>query len=329
MKTTLSRFAVTAMMFVAFMMLGAGLANAKRGGIPPQCTSVITSCGCTIGAPGNYELGNDLYASQGLTLLSGCIDIEGLHVNLTVNYNIYGSNAGNCFDDNGGIPFGQVRSPKKEQPEHPSFVGVGIHVLNTAANVAITNTESTICGWNYGVESDTTNVNIYGVTSTDNNVGLFLNSATDNSCLHCGLGYNVTGAQIYGGSGNSIAGGDAAFSSKYGYWIDGSKHNMISGNEGFGNGLAGIYLGCSSTANVKSQIPCTMGTDTGNSVIDNGFDENGKYGIAVERESFYNNFDGNEAGSNSKQDIIDGNANCVYNNYLDDNYGTKSPSCIQ
>ena len=29
------------------------------------------------------------------------------------------------------------------------------------------------------------------------------------------------------------------------------------------------------------------------------------------------------------KDIIDGNANCVYNNYLDDTYSTKSPSCIQ
>ena len=27
--------------------------------------------------------------------------------------------------------------------------------------------------------------------------------------------------------------------------------------------------------------------------------------------------------------IIDGNANCVYNNYLDDLYSTKSPNCIQ
>src|ERR1035438_6577435 len=71
MKITLSRFAVTAMAFVVFTMV----ANAE--GIPPQCSSVITSCGCTIGAPGNYQLGNDLYRSEGLTINNGCIDIEG------------------------------------------------------------------------------------------------------------------------------------------------------------------------------------------------------------------------------------------------------------
>ena len=80
---------------------------------------------------------------------------------------------------------------------------------------------------------------------------------------------------------------------------------------------------------MKSLIPCTIVTSTGNSLVENIAYDNDKYGIAVERKSFYNNFDGNYATSNPAKDFIDGNANCVYNNYLDDLYSTKSPNCIQ
>ena len=322
MKITLSRFAVTAMMFAIFTLLATGLAHA-RGGIPPQCSSVITSCGCTIGAPGNYELGNDLFASQGLTLKSGCIDIEGLHINLTVNYNIFGP--GNTEDCNTE----QTATRHKLQPASPSNTGVGIHVLPTAANVAIYGVEEFICGWNYGVESETNNVNLYQLNTGDNNVGVFFNNATDNSCLYCDPEYNGTGIKISGGSGNAISGPAALYNDQYGIWVDGSQHNMLTaGVEAF-NGLAGIYLGCSSTGNVKSQIPCSIETTTGNSVLGNDAFENDRYGIAVERKSFYNNFDENDASGNTTKDIIDGNANCVYNNYQNDGFATKSPSCIQ
>jgi hypothetical protein len=104
---------------------------------------------------------------------------------------------------------------------------------------------------------------------------------------------------------------------------------MLTSNSGAVNGLAGFYLGCSSTANVKSQIPCTITTTTGTSVLGNQAYDNSRYGFAVERKSFYNNFDGNYSDGNTTKDFIDGNANCVYNNYLDDSYSTKSPSCIQ
>jgi hypothetical protein len=326
MKITPSRFAVTAITFAIFTMLATGLANAK-GGIPPQCSSVITSCGCTIGASGDYQLGNDLYASQGLTINNGCIDIEGLHINLTVNYNIYGP--GNLDDCNFGE---QPVQGQKFAPLSPSNFGNGIHILPTAANVAINGTVAEgnlICGWNYGVESETNNVNLYGINTYDNNVGTFLNNATDNTCLFCGFDYNVTGVKISGGSGNSINSSGSAFNSQYGFWVDGSKHTMLTSNNGVFNGLAGFYLGCSSTANVKSQIPCTITTTTGTSVLGNSAVENNKYGFAVERKSFYNNFDGNYSDSNTTKDFIDGNANCVYNNYLDDSFSTKSPSCIQ
>ncbi|MFY9640037.1 MAG: hypothetical protein WAK07_03890, partial [Rhodomicrobium sp.] len=228
MKINLSRFAVTTAMFAMFTLLATGLAHA-RGGIPPQCSSVITSCGCTIGAPGNYQLGNDLYASQGLTLKNGCIDIEGLHINLTVNYNIFGSgNTEDCSD--GGSPIRKLR------PASPSNFGVGIHILPTAANVAINAVanenegENFICGWNYGVESETNNVNFYDIGTFDNNVGTFLNNATDNTCLDCDFFSNVTGIKISGGSGNTVNNSGALYNSQYGFWVDGSEHTMLTDN---------------------------------------------------------------------------------------------------
>ena len=321
MKTTLSYFAAAAMTVAIFAVLASSFAHAE--GIPPQCSNVIKKCGCTIGAPGNYQLANDLYASQGLTLLSGCIDIEGKHINLSVNYNIFGFGGSNCEPE-------QPALSRKLTPSSPAYnTGIGIHVLPTAANVAIEGVESTICGWNYGVESEAPNVNLIDVDAVNNNVGILLNNATDNGCLYCSTNFGGTGLQIVGGSDNSVSGSESFSNNVYGFWIDGSKHNMISDSIAIYDSLAGFYLGCSATANVKPLIPCTIVTTTGNSILNNESIQNGKYGIATERLSFYNNYDNNGTSGNFTKDIIDGNANCVYNNYQDDGYGTKSPKCIQ
>ncbi len=327
MKITLSRLAVVAMMFAVFTLLATGFASAE--GVPPQCPSTITSCGCTIGAHGNYELGSNLYAYQGLTLTNSCIDIDQLHVNLNLNgYNIFGS--GNIGDCEGEGPFlRQERGPLSK-----SNFGVGIHVMPGAENVEITaggddEEGDYICGWNYGLESEGTNVSIIGVLAGDNNVGFLFNNATDNACAFCEGGYNITGLQISGGSGNTLTNNGNGYNTQYGFWIDGSKHNQITDNNSFYNGIAGYYVGCSSTGNVKPLIPCTENTNTGNSLVANGAYSNGRYGIAVERQSFWNSFSENSAYLNVTKDIIDGDGNCVYDSYQSDAYGTKSPSCIQ
>jgi hypothetical protein len=317
MKITMSRFAATAMMFAIFTLPDVGLAHAE--GIPPQCANTITACGCTIGASGNYQLGNDVFASQGLTLKSGCIDIEGSHINLTVNHNIFGTNT-ECGDGGGQSP-----QRRKLQPD----TGIGIHVLPGAANVAVYAVGQIICGWNYGVESESNNVDLFELKTISNNVGMFLNNATDNSCQFCDSERNSIGLRISGGSANTINGGVYISNEEYGLWVDGSQHNMLTSDGAAINGSAGIYLGCSSTANVKPQIPCTTETTTKNSIVGNVLQENGKYGIAVERESFYNNIEDNDSRGNTTKDMIDGNANCVYNNYQLDTLTTKSPKCIQ
>lgn len=320
MKITLGRLAITALVFAVLTMVATALANAE--GIPPQCSNQITACGCTIGAPGNYTVENDLYASDGLTGKSGCIDIEGQNINLYIYYyNVIGPGSDSKCDTD--IP--HLNS------------GVGIHVLPSASNVAIYDDEY-VCGWNYGVESEGNNVNLYEVYPYYNNVGLLLNHATNNDCLYCAADYNVTGVQISGGSGNSINNSTTFQNSQYGYWVDGSKENTLSNNFSYNDKTAAFYLGCSSKGQVNPTILCSKQTPTtGNSLVNNyaysdsiyGNYYPGRYGIATERGAIYNNFNGNYIYPKFAKDIIDGNGNCVYNNYAHDAFSTASPSCIQ
>ena len=143
----------------------------------------------------------------------------------------------------------------------------------------------------------------------------------------------------YGDLSRRLPGFGGGFSSSQGYWLNGTKGNTVSENGAYYNTIAGFYLGCNSKGNVNPLIPCTTTTTTGNSLQANGaYGEVStsyaqKYGLAVERESIDNTFIENylydDSAYRNKVDIIDGNGNCVYNTYLDDTYGTKSPKCIQ
>ena len=73
MKITLSRFVLTAMVSTIFTIIAAGTLHAQ----PPKCDTSITACGCTIGAPGDYMLANELDASQGLTITNGVLTSKG------------------------------------------------------------------------------------------------------------------------------------------------------------------------------------------------------------------------------------------------------------
>ena len=107
-----------------------------------------------------------------------------------------------------------------------------------------------------------------------------------------------------------------------------ARGNTLSGDEAFGNTLAGVYLGCSAKGVINPVIPCTITTTTGNTVAYND-SEGGYYGIAVERKSIYNQIESNLAEGNSKDDMADGNGNCIYNTYLSDLFVTKNLPCIQ
>ncbi len=309
---------VTALAFVLLALLCTGLASAQS----PQCSSQITACGCTITTAGSYTAEDALYASQGLTLKGGCIDIQASNVNLELRGNINGpGTGGNCL----------TRLPNQSS-------GVGVHVLPSASSVAIFFAEAA-CGWNYGLESEGTSVHLYAVAAYGNNVGIFLNNATANDVLYADAEFGVVGYQITGGSGNSINATATNENSQYGYWIDGSKLNILGNNVSYDDKIAGFYLGCNAKGQVNPSIPCNKNTPTtGNSLVNNywcsgencGTTYTSKYGIAVEKESINNNFNGNVTGAGTfVKDIIDGNGNCIYNHYEGDSFLTASPRCIQ
>ncbi len=314
-------------------MFAVGFAAAKPAlAQPPKCANQITACGCTIGAPGNYTVENDLSYSQGLTLKNACIDIEGQDITLTVNYNIFGPAAASV--DCNYIILGPAARATLA-PVSPKYSGIGIHVLPSASNVSVLldygyiNYENSVCGWKYGVESEGSNITWNGLLAEYNTIGALFNNSTGSSCVDCYLAANATGLEIAGGSGNTMAGVLAYGNSQYGFWLNGTQNDSFSVTQTYDNKLAGYYLGCSSTANTNPPIPCTTNLTTGINLQTSEAYQNGKYGVAVEKGSIHNQIFHNAATENVKFDFIDGNANCIYNQYSDNTYATKSPKCIQ
>ncbi len=300
------RFAIPTMLF-ALLICFTIAANAHTQ--PVQCTNQITACGCTISAPGNYTVENDLSASQGLTLENGCIDITGQSITLQVDQHLFGPGSSDCRSD----------KPKKN-------AGVGIHVFPTASHVSIFVPIS--CGWNYGVESEGSYISWDEPASLYDNVGILFNNATSSSCTTCVAEESITGIEIAGGSGNSFSNDTVGLNTQYGIWLNGTQNNTFFGTSAVENEIAGFYVGCSSTGDVKPLIPCTITPTTGNSFT-SSLAAYSKYGFAVEKGSIYNEFLDDSGQVDMKFDFIDGNANCIYNKYLSNMFTTRSPKCIQ
>jgi hypothetical protein len=84
----LQRFTI-AIVGVLSIMATAGIANAH------ECMKSISSCGCTISEPGVYTVIANLSATQGLTELDDCIDVDSKGVFLIVGgHTVTGSGSG-------------------------------------------------------------------------------------------------------------------------------------------------------------------------------------------------------------------------------------------
>ncbi len=262
----MGRFAIAVML----MIMGAiGVANAQ------QCGSSITSCGCTISTPGIYSVDADLSAAQGLTSRRGCIDIAADDVKLFTNaHAITGAGTG---------------------------TGIGIHLLSTAGNVLLEAGASlgsrcchytTLSGWQYGIESEASDVIADGFSQTGNTTGVLLNRARK----------------------NSIANFMANHNSVYGLWINGGSGNLITDASANYNGVAGVYIGCSPTG--PAGKACTRDADTSrrNSIhYVVGLSEG--YGIAVEEGSTGNTITSTWSHGNSVNDLFDANPSGSNLNY--------------
>ncbi len=323
MKNMAGRFVFSAVLIAGWAVLTSGMASAQAG----KCSNAITSCGCTIAAEGNYVVESPLSAAQGLTGKQGCIDISASNITLDVYFPITGPNFnGDC----GGVPPAPHGETATVKSGGGAYTGVGIHVLPGSNDAAINfyGGEYGTCGWNYGVESEGSNARWSLIPAYYNNVGVLFLNATGSSCSSCFLEQNVTGLEIAGGSENTIAGGYSIGNEQYGYWLSGTRENTISYNNLYENGIAGLYLGCSTKGNVDPAIPCSVATSE-NEVTQTILIENGKYGIATEKGGIGNRYLDNQSGYAGKYDFIDGNGNCIYNEYLDNTYNSKLPKCIQ
>jgi len=177
--------------------------------------------------------------------------------------------------------------------------GTGIHVLNTANNALLEAsgpeaqyTYTTLSGWQYGLESEADNVMIDAYYFDGNTTGVWLRNAANNHLTYFDASGNTTyGAWIRGGSGNSI-------------------DNAYLGN----NGVAGLYVGCSTTGPTGTRCTGFGNTSSGNFISFAGSEAGGppqSYGIALESGSTGNTVADTAFVGNTADDFWDGSTTAV------------------
>lgn len=198
--------------------------------------------------------------------------------------------------------------------------GIGIHLLPGSYNIFLEaganfTVGSTISGWKYGMESEAENVI----------VDFFYNIMN-----------NTFGVLLKGAKNNNMTDLNAINNTVYGVWIkDGSTHNQINCTTSSGNGIAGIYIGCSNTG--PGTISCEQDwrRSRKNFIYDHTADGKNdgitiiqKFGIALELGSTQNTVTNTNATGNSAFDLFDGNPNCDENLWQNNNFGKANETCI-
>jgi hypothetical protein len=258
-----------------------------------NCSQTITMCGCTINSPGVYTVEDDLVSTQGLTSENGCIDVNASNVTLILNgHKVTGAGTG---------------------------TGIGIHLMPETENIFLeaTGTDgnghstgfTTVTGWGNGVLTEATNVIADGPNTNSNTVGWELNHAKNNNINDFGASTNT----------------------QYGVWLRKSSGNQINCSGSGGNGIAGVYVGCSSSG--PNGQTCGgeegEGSSTHNYIYDHGaFSNTQKYGVAIEKGSKNNVIMDVFAEGNTVDDLYDGNTNCDNNLWRSNVFTTVNQSCI-
>jgi hypothetical protein len=282
-------------------LLGFGLIFACAVGsayAQTRCGRSVLSCGCTITKTGYYSVDADLSGLQGLTSLNACIDITAEHSKLFLN--------GHSVE---GI----------EQ----DFDATAIHVLSTARYTMIEGSTATpraggqiIAGWKIGIQSDADNVfidlpNIPGVITA----GILLNHTYNNRVS--GAGPNGVGASNNG---------------TYGVWIVGGNSNQVNAGYSQDNGIAAVYVGCSSTG--PTGTPCLPGQASSGNVIYNyriaspGSQQFQPYGIVLEAGSVRNTVINTTVSGDNLFDLYDGNPGCADNFWRVNKFTLANQNCI-
>lgn len=181
--------------------------------------------------------------------------------------------------------------------------GIGIHILSTGTYTFLEGgfVSQAVSGWEFGIESDANNVIIAAPFVQGNSTGILLKQTYNNKVSL------IQGVSIFN---NSV----------YGIWIEGGNSNQINNVDVGQNGIAGVYVGCSSTGPTGS--PCTATqVSSGNVFYD------GSYGpepsLILETGSTRNTVMNNIIGS-----AFDGNTNCDKNVWFDNVITTTNAACI-
>jgi Periplasmic copper-binding protein (NosD) len=318
-------FAAGLIGFVLLAVLTSGYACAQ------SCPVTITSCGCTIDAPGRYTVAAPLTGASG----RDCIVVDTHHVVLDLNGE-------------------QISGPG-------DFAEIGIHVEPQAHHIRIKGQGAAISGFAAGLEIDKArNVFADHLVTHDNGDGVCLYRTRLVHLSHCRSSSNFnSGAVLSGGSDNTLEDVTATGNCE-GISFDSSSHNRIASFSVESNILNGIRVGknivfgeepgCEQHARAGSGLSgeslatvcvcfgvpslacvecgCTGPAAVGNLLTGGRARDNGVYGIELGAGSHSNAAKGNAAIDNSKRDLFDSNLDCDNDRWQRDTFVTSNQDCI-
>jgi parallel beta-helix repeat protein len=296
------RFAVAAAALTSAVSItagwGAGPAAASSPALMPFHTPIpVTACGA-LSVPGSYALATNIGPVPG-----GCLIVTAPDVTLDL--------AGHAITGMG--------------------VGTGILIKATADGTKIVSTlpGGEVGGFAVGIRDNSSVTVISGpdLVVADNHAdGVWLFHTKSSIVEHV----NVQGSADYGIRVQLSGGAVAQFNqvtkvTVYGIWLETSTGAQVVGNNVIGSGTAGVYLGCSGTANLQNT---TCGRPTDESMVaKNTMNSNGGYGIAIADASIGNTIEGNQVSGDKVNDLYDENFHCHWptgSNFWQGNSGTPN-----
>jgi len=318
---------------IAFFLAAAGVASAAPK--PVACTPSISSCGCTVTAPGTYTVSDDLNASQGLTKAGNCLEVSASQVILDLQ--------GHAIIGNGA--------------------GIGILIQNSAADTTVQGTDLTetgqaiINGWGTGLEDDANNVvielfrqiggnnfnptgnagdgvllqNASGVTvanfnaSFNGGTGVEVNGGGNNRIMNCdSISNAATGVILASSNVNTITNCTISGNTAYGVWLNSASQNQIFTSALNGNGQIGLLVGCHKEGKCNGNKGSNL-----NHISSSGANGNSGAGITVEEGSSNNQITNmSSAGNGGTADLIDNNPSCDGDLWFNNAFGDASQTCI-
>ncbi len=290
-------FAIVAIVLLTLRALSA---HAGTG-----CPNQITSCGCVIGAAGDYKVIAPLNQSPGGSF---CLEVDAPGVRLDL-----GSNS--------------ITGPPSSPP--PSEVlNVGIQLTKRAAKAIIVGGGATISSFEVGVEIQGGGSFVSDVKADQNGEGIDLNSSDVQLTQIDASNNRDNGLNLFSASENRISNLTANGNASAGIWVSNiSDANRISSFQANSNGDVGVRISALVCGAAISGPPCHQRGGRGNYLI--GGDASGnQVGIFTEKGSM-STIIGNTATMNAQADLEDDSPNCDGDLWFGNTFTIASPSsCI-